>query len=62
MTVSGEYIVTVKFYNDGLEMGYCEISYSIENSTASGLLQHMRDTITLPEGATHYQIKGIYKL
>lgn len=43
-------------------MGYCEISYSVENVTASDLLQHMKDTIALPEGATHYQVKGIYKL
>lgn len=62
MKASGEYIVTIGYYRDSLEVGYCELSFSAENTTADSVLKHIQNSIKLPEGVNHYRIKGIYKL
>lgn len=62
MKASGEYIVTIGYYRDSLEIGYCEFPLSVENTTADSVLKYIENSIKLPEGVNHYQIKGIYKL
>lgn len=62
MKASGQYVVTIGYHEGVKVTGYTELALELEEITAKELLAELKDSIKLPENATHYQITGIYKL
>lgn len=57
-----EYIVTVKIYKDWEMLQYIQLVVKTMSIDGDKFMRTLDNKIILPDGATHYEIQGIYKL